>query len=203
MGACAGEGLAGGRPPRDRPHQKASPGERGLSDQTFRNDAAHPRRPAAAGQSAESSKEARTSSLPRPAANIINPAVPKRNSPAQAPGHTVFAIQYAIIGGLRRGRSRRGRLGGTGLSSRGGSLQGLLLWRSSSSRGACAGEGLAGGGPRETGLTKKLHRASGGYLTKHSGMMLPIHAGPQLPGNPPNLQKRRALLLFRAQLQTL
>ena len=50
---------------------------------------------------------------------------PKRNSPARAPGDTVFAIQYAKIGGPCRGRSRRGRLGGTGLSSRGGSLQGL------------------------------------------------------------------------------
>ena len=35
-------------------------------------------------------------------ANIINPSAPKRNSPAQAPGRTVFAIQYAKNGGLRR-----------------------------------------------------------------------------------------------------
>ena len=69
--------------------------------------------------------------------------------------------------------------------------------------GPAPGKVSPGGDPRGTGLTKKLRRASGGYLTKHSGMMLPIHAGPQLPGNPPNLQKRRALLLFRAQLQTL
>ena len=39
----------------------------------------------------------------------IIPSAPKRNSPAQAPGHTVFAIPYALMG-------------------------------------ACAGEGLAGGG---------------------------------------------------------
>ena len=39
------------------------------------------------------------------------PPNPKRNSPARAPGHTVFAIQaiqYAAFGGLRWGRSRRG-----------------------------------------------------------------------------------------------
>ena len=59
-------------------------------------------------------------------ANLKTPSALKRNSPAQAPGHTVFAIQYAVSGGLCRGRSRRGRLGGTGLSLRGGSLQGLL-----------------------------------------------------------------------------
>ena len=56
----------------------------------------------------------------------------KRNSPAQAPGRIVFATQYAKPGALRWGRSRRGRLGGTGLSLRGGSLQGLLhRWESS------------------------------------------------------------------------
>ena len=59
-------------------------------------------------------------------ANLKTPSALKRNSPAQAPGHTVFAIQYAVSGGLCRGRSRRGRLGGTGLSGGGGSLQGLL-----------------------------------------------------------------------------
>ena len=95
-------------------------------------------------------------------------SAPKRNSPAQAPGHTVFAIPYAWIGAcagevLARGglegtaspkeaapprsfpcgiylppgagggwgRSRRRRLGGTGLSLRGGFLQGLFQWRDS------------------------------------------------------------------------
>ena len=43
-------------------------------------------------------------------ANLKTPSALKRNSPAQAPGHTVFAIQYAVSGGLCRGRSRRGRL---------------------------------------------------------------------------------------------
>ena len=45
----------------------------------------------------------------RPSANLKTPSAPKRNSPAQAPGHIVFAIPYALMG-------------------------------------ACAGEGLAGGG---------------------------------------------------------
>ena len=38
-----------------------------------------------------------------------NSSYPKRKSPAQAPGRTVFATQYAKPGALRRGRSRRGR----------------------------------------------------------------------------------------------
>ena len=82
----------------------------------------------------------RTAMDSRPSAYLKNTSAPKRNSPARAPGHTVFAIQDAKIGGLCRGRSRRGRFGGTGLSLRGGSLQGLLLWRKSLPRGPCAGE---------------------------------------------------------------
>ena len=38
-----------------------------------------------------------------------SPPAPKRNSPAQAPGHTVFAIPYAIGGACVGERSRRGR----------------------------------------------------------------------------------------------
>ena len=65
--------------------------------------------------------------------------------------------------------------------------------------GPAPGKVSPGGDPRGTGLTKNFAGRAG----SRSGMMLPIHAGPQLPGNPPNLQKRRALLLFRAQLQIL
>ena len=58
-------------------------------------------------------KKSRYSETPPPAAPIRNfpknSSYPKKNSPAQAPGHTVFAIPYAWLG-------------------------------------ACAGEGLAGGG---------------------------------------------------------
>ena len=106
-------------------------------------------------QSAESSKEARTSFLPCPAANIITPAAPKRNSPAQAPGHTVYAIPYTKLGGLCRGRSRRGRLGGTGLSSRGGSLQGLFLRQNFPLRGPVPGKVSPGEAWRDRPLLKR------------------------------------------------
>ncbi len=74
----------------------------------------------------------------------------KRNSPARAPGQTAFAIQDAKIGGLCRGRSRRGRpprdrpllkRRGPPRSSptvgilSGGAIQGLLQWFESSQAG--------------------------------------------------------------------
>ena len=123
-GACAGEGLAGG-PPRDRPLREGLPGGAGT---------------VAGGCKCPKEFFRRTAMDSRPSAYLKNTSAPKRNSPARAPGHTVFAIQDAKIGGLCRGRSRRGRFGGTGLSLRGGSLQGLLLWRKSLPRGPCAGE---------------------------------------------------------------
>ena len=75
-------------------------------------------------------------------ANIKIPSYRKKISPAQAPGHTVFAIQYAKIGGPVPGKvspgeawrdrpllKRRGppRSSLTVGILRGGSLQGLLL----------------------------------------------------------------------------
>ena len=53
----------------------------------------------------------------RQSANIRIPSYPKKNSPVQAPVHTTFAIQNALMG-------------------------------------ACAGEGLAGGPPRDRPLRK-------------------------------------------------
>ena len=46
--------------------------------------------------------------LPRPSVPYRNSSAPKEKSPARAPGHTVFAIPYAFLGALRRGRSGRG-----------------------------------------------------------------------------------------------
>ena len=58
-------------------------------------------------------------------ANIKIPSYRKKNSPAQAP--CIPYLQYSTqkSGACAGERSRRGRLGGTGLSLRGGSLQGL------------------------------------------------------------------------------
>ena len=88
---------------------------------------------------------------PRPSANFENPSAPKRNSPAQAPRHTVFAIPYAKLGALRRGGLGGGCPRGTGLSGGGQPLQGLLLWRNSLPKGPAPGKvpGVGGldGGP--------------------------------------------------------
>ena len=65
---------------------------------------------------------------------------PKEIPRRRPPGYCICNTVCVKRGGLRRGRSRRGRFGETGLSLRGGSLQGLLLWRKSLPRGACAGE---------------------------------------------------------------
>ena len=54
---------------------------------------------------------------------------PKKTSPAAARRRGAFILIYAKEAGGGRGRSRRGRFGGTGLSLRGGSLQGLLPQR--------------------------------------------------------------------------
>ena len=77
---------------------------------------------------------------PRPSTVFKTPSAPKRNSPARAPRHTVFAIQYAIMGVHAGEVLARGGLEGTaspkeaapprssslaGIFS-GGSLQGLL-----------------------------------------------------------------------------
>ena len=60
---------------------------------------------------------------------------PQKKFPGAGPRAYRICNTVCIDGGLCRGRSRRGRLGGTGLSLRGGSLQGLLLWWDSSQAG--------------------------------------------------------------------
>ena len=51
---------------------------------------------------------------------------PQKKFPGAGPRAYRICNTICNPGGLRWGRSRRGRLGGTGLSLRGGSLQGLL-----------------------------------------------------------------------------
>ena len=64
--------------------------------------------------------------------HIVNCFTSQKKFPGAGPGHTVFCNTVCIDGDPRRGRSRRGRLGGTGLSLRGGFLQGFSLrWDSS------------------------------------------------------------------------
>ena len=63
---------------------------------------------------------------PRPSANSQKFIRPQKKFPGAGPRAYRICNTVCNDGGLRRGRSRRGRLGGTGLSLRGGSLQGLL-----------------------------------------------------------------------------
>ena len=64
---------------------------------------------------------------------VIASIRPRKKFPRRRPPVFAYLYKKTVYAGLRRGRSRRGRFGGTGLSLRGGSLQGLSHWRDSSS----------------------------------------------------------------------
>ncbi len=101
---------------------------------------------------------------------------PKKTSPAAARRRGAFILIYAKEAGGGRGRSRRGRFGGTGLSLRGGSLQGLSQRHlSPTGGGRRLGKVSRGGGPRGTGLSLR-----GGSLQGllYRQTILPVSAGP-------------------------
>ena len=101
----------------------------------------------------------RYAASPRPAERLKKPSAHKKNSPARAPGVPYLQYSMQSSGGLAPGKVSPGEAWrDRPLLKRRVSPRSFPAASISHRGRAAAGEGLAGGGPRGTGLSERLHR---------------------------------------------